>query len=76
MFNSISGFSDQLFVCIFLAVICTTVAHYMFDTTKHSKISFTGLVLILTIGTQLYYLISAAVHVPADQFYNFNVRLH
>ncbi len=75
MFNSISGFSDQLFVCIFLVVICTIFAHFMFgNTTKHSKISFTGLVLILAVGTQLFYLISAAVHIPADQFYNFNVR--
>ncbi len=74
MFNSILGFSDQAFSVLLLCII-SIVTTYIWHgaSTQKSKESFVALLLILIIGAQIYHLIYAAISVPADQFFVFDV---
>ena len=74
MFDSILGFCDQLSSVIALVVMSTVVTHVWWRTsTKKSKETFIGLLLILMVGAQLYHLIFAAVYIPTNPFFDFNV---
>lgn len=74
MFYSIEGFVHQIFVVLVVLLVSAiaTGTCFSFGSRRASHATW-GVFLILIVGVQLYYLIFAALHVPANQFYVFNV---
>ena len=74
MFYSIEGFAHQIFVVLVVLLVSAIATGTCFSFgSRRASHSALGLFLILIVGVQLYYLIFAALHVPANQFYVFNV---
>jgi hypothetical protein len=75
-FSNLAGFSDQALSVIVLVLCAGISAHFMYGFgTRKAKETFIGLILLLVIGLQLFYLIPAAITVPANRFYTWNVGL-
>ena len=75
MFSTIFGFGYYIFITLVLLLIAGITAHlcYGYGTYK-AKETYIMLILLLMIGTQMYYLINAATYIPASRFYTYNVR--
>lgn len=75
MFSSIFGFGYNIFITLVLLLTAGITAHlcYGYGTYK-AKETYIMLILLLMIGTQMYYLINAATYIPATRFYTYNVR--
>jgi hypothetical protein len=75
MFSTIFGFGYYIFITLVLLLTAGITAHlcYGYGTYK-AKETYIMLILLLMIGTQMYYLINAATYIPASRFYTYNVR--
>lgn len=75
MFSTIFGLGYNIFITLVLLLIAGITAHlcYGYGTYK-AKETYIMLILLLMIGTQMYYLINAATYIPASRFYTYNVR--
>lgn len=74
VFSTLAGFSDQAFAVIVLVLCAGITSHFMYGFgTRKAKDTFVALILLLLVGVQLFYLIPAAITVPATKFYVWNV---
>ena len=70
-------FGEQGFNVLVLLVSAGFSAHLVYGFgTRKSKEMFIGLILLLLVGCQMYFLIQAAKFVPATRFYTYNQYLH
>lgn len=76
MFDTITGFGDQLFTSIFLIVALIITSHIFFGfDTKKSKEAFIILFLLLLVAVQYYHLLKVSTFIPASRFFTYDVRL-
>jgi len=76
-FSTILGFSDQIFTGIVLLLAAGISSHLRYGIgTKKAKEMLLFLILCLMVGLQLYHLVFAAIHVPADKFHVWSPKLH
>ena len=70
-------FVDHVFSAIIL-VLCAGISSYLCFgyTSKKSRETFIGLILLTMLGFQLFHLLRAALYVPATQFLVFNKAFH
>lgn len=72
--ETIVDLGNNVFIVLVLLVSAGITSHFIYGYgTRKAKDAFVLLVLLLIVGTQLFYLINAATYVPATRFYIFNV---
>ena len=70
-------FVDHVFSAIILVLCAGISSHLCFGySSKKSKETFIGLILLTMLGFQLFHLLRAALYVPATQFLVFNKAFH